>query len=272
MEQELEQQITMNINDAAKIVGVTATTIRNWEKAGLITPHRTANKYRVFTANDMERLRRIKELSIDKNMNLSAILSLLGKDYTHQNGNKGVTRSMLGEKWHKHRLKKGLSVAEVAGQVGISTSYLSKIESAQANVSFDILERLAQFYGENLLYYFQPQPSKNPFLSVGEQKEFSIGLEGVSLTSHSSLPDANLSPMIYTVQPLAGRKEASVHHGEEFLYVLQGTIEFCLDNIDYTLHPGDSVHYYSSVPHKWRNPSEQQVAKMIWVYTNGGEV
>lgn len=136
MEQKQKLPITMTINDAAKITGVTPTTIRNWEKAGLITPQRGSNHYRTFTVNDIERLRKIKALSIDENLNLSTISSLLSKDYSHYSETNCVTRSMLGDKWQKYRIKKGLSLAEVAEQVGISASYLAKIETAQANVSF----------------------------------------------------------------------------------------------------------------------------------------
>ncbi len=273
MEKDLDQQVTMSINDAAKIVGVTAATIRNWEKAGLITPHRSASQYRIFTPGDIDRLRKIKEFSIEKNMNLATIASLLGKDYSHQSGeSSGVTRTMLGQKWQEDRIKKGLSLSDVAEQVGISVSYLAKIEAAQANVSFDILERLARFYGENPLYYFKSDTSQRPYVSTGEKEKFTIGLEGVTLTSRSTLPDARLSPMTYTVKPLSGRNEPNTHHGEEFLYILQGTIEFHLKDEVFMLHVDDSIHYHSSVPHYWRNPSETETAKMLWVYTDRREV
>jgi len=272
MQHELDGQITINITDAAQIVGVTATTIRNWERAGLINPQRTEKRYRIFTVNDIERLRKIKALSIDKNMNLSSIASLLGKDYTYQNATSSVTRTMLGEKWQKHRIKKGLSINEVAEKIGISASYLAKIESAQANVSFDILKKLAEFYGENPLYYFQSDTNDIAFHKKDQHESFEIGLEGVSVSSRSSLKDARISPMIYTVQPLCGRLKANSHHGEEFLYVTSGRIEFCLKDECYLLYQGDTIHYSSSVPHKWRNPSETEIATMLWVYTVGGEM
>ena len=264
-------QITMNINDVAKLVGVSTTTLRNWEKSGLITPQRADNRYRVYTGVEIQRLKEIKELSINKGMSLTAIRSLLSKNYSH-NTPTGVTREMLGDKWQKHRIKKGLSVSEVAEQVGISTSYLAKIEAAQANVSYDILEKLAKYYGENPLYYFHSESSETPYVSIGDEEAFTIGLEGVSLISRSTLPDAELSTMIYNIEPLCGRMESNAHHGEEFIYVLQGTIEFRLNEGDpYILKEGHSIHYYSSVPHKWRNPSKTQKAKMLWVYASRGE-
>ncbi len=267
-----DAQITMNINDAAKLVGVTTTTLRNWEKAELITPQRSHNRYRIYTGAEIQRLREIKELSIDKGISLPAIKSLLSKNYACNQPN-GVTRGMLGEKWQQYRVKKGLSVNHVAEQVGISPSYLAKIEAAQANVSYDILERLAKFYGENPLYYFQPEVSETPYVNTGEGEGFSIGLDGVTLNSRATLPDAQLSPMTFTIEPLCGRMEANSHHGEEFIYVLQGVLEFQLDdNPPYLLKEGHSLHYDSSLPHKWKNPSQSQAAKMLWVYCSKGEV
>jgi DNA-binding transcriptional MerR regulator/quercetin dioxygenase-like cupin family protein len=272
MENFSDTQITMTINDASKLVGVSTTTLRNWEKAGLITPTRKNNRYRLYTGADIHRLKEIKELSIEKGISLPAIHSLLSKNYTH-NTHAGVTRGMLGDKWQKHRLKKGLSVSEVAEQIGISPSYLAKIEAAQANVSYDILEKLAHFYGENPLYYFKPNFTKSPHVCTGDEETFTIGLEGVTLSSRSTLPEAEISPMIYDIEPLCGRMASNSHHGEEFVYVLTGTMEYTLNDKEiYLLNEGESIHYFSITPHKWRNPSKTKNAKILWTYVNRGEV
>ena len=218
----LQNQITMNINEAAELVGVSAGTIRNWEKAGLIAPNRHNNRYRVFTMTNIDRLKQIKELSIDQKMNLSAIRSLLDKDYSGLSPLKeqSISKRMLGDKWKKHRVKKGLSVTHVAEQVGISPSYLSKIENSQANASIDILKRLSEFYGENILYYYEEDDSVEPIRSTGKTEKFTIGLEGVVLSARSTLRDSNLKVMTYTIEPQRGRMEANTHHGEEFIYIL----------------------------------------------------
>jgi len=263
--------ITVNIKEAAKLIDVTPATIRNWEKHGLVAPVRLKNGYRAYSSADIERLQKIKKYSIEDKMSISAIKILLNKDYQYKvsEGKETVTKKMLGKKWKQHRLEKGLSINEVAVAIGITPSYLFKIENSQANPSFNILEKLATFYGENVLFYFQNETS-NPMSRTGKTEKFSIGLEGVILTARNTLESSNLKVMTYTIQPGCGRKEHISHHGEEFIFVLDGQVNFFMDSEKYELKVGDSLHFHSTQKHKWINPSKTKTAKMLWVYTFSG--
>jgi quercetin dioxygenase-like cupin family protein len=44
-------------------------------------------------------------------------------------------------------------------------------------------------------------------------------------------------------------KEVSVHDGEEFIYVLDGTIVLNIGEDTFDLSPGDSAYYLSTTPH-----------------------
>ena len=47
----------LKINEAAKFVGVTPNTLRNWEKSGKISVIRSPlNRYRLYKKEDLERL------------------------------------------------------------------------------------------------------------------------------------------------------------------------------------------------------------------------
>lgn len=63
---------------AANELGLTIDTIRNWEMNGLITVKRKDNGYRIYDANDMNRLKIIRSLRC-ANYSLSAILRMLNK-------------------------------------------------------------------------------------------------------------------------------------------------------------------------------------------------
>ncbi|MGN1416312.1 MAG: MerR family transcriptional regulator [Oscillospiraceae bacterium] len=63
---------------AAKELGLTIDTIRNWEMNGLLTVKRKQNGYRVYDSNDMDRLKIIRSLRC-ANYSLSSILRMLKK-------------------------------------------------------------------------------------------------------------------------------------------------------------------------------------------------
>ena len=64
--------------DAAKQLGVTPDTLRNWERNGLIRIWRLQNGYRMYTAGDIERLQVIRTLRL-AGYSLSSILRLMNQ-------------------------------------------------------------------------------------------------------------------------------------------------------------------------------------------------
>jgi quercetin dioxygenase-like cupin family protein len=76
-----------------------------------------------------------------------------------------------------------------------------------------------------------------------------------------------LECMLFRVPPKSGSDGAYSHVGEEFLYMLEGTLEIWLDELEcYVLRPGDSFWFESNLGHRWFNPSDEE-AVLLWVNT-----
>lgn len=65
------------ISMAARHLGMHPQTLRKYERLGLIRPSRTLGSMRVYTANEIERLRTIKHLVDDVGVNLAGVQRLL---------------------------------------------------------------------------------------------------------------------------------------------------------------------------------------------------
>lgn len=78
MQPPQDDSIVYKRSQAAKELGLTIDTIRNWEMNGLLTVKRKQNGYRVYDSNDMNRLKIIRSLRC-ANYSLSAILRMLRK-------------------------------------------------------------------------------------------------------------------------------------------------------------------------------------------------
>jgi MerR family transcriptional regulator/heat shock protein HspR len=61
------------ISVAAELAGMHPQTLRIYESRGLITPQRSAGKTRLYSQDDVERLRRIQELTSELGMNLAGV-------------------------------------------------------------------------------------------------------------------------------------------------------------------------------------------------------
>jgi len=64
------------ISVAAELAGVHPQTLRNYERSGLLDPTRTAGGSRRFSERDLERLRRIQELT-SEGLNLEGVRQVL---------------------------------------------------------------------------------------------------------------------------------------------------------------------------------------------------
>lgn len=65
------------ISVAARMLGMHPQTLRKYERLGLVQPGRTIGSMRVYSRDELERLRAIKRLVDDSGINLAGVQRLL---------------------------------------------------------------------------------------------------------------------------------------------------------------------------------------------------
>ena len=76
-----------------------------------------------------------------------------------------------------------------------------------------------------------------------------------------------LQSMLFRVAPLAGSDGSYSHQGEEFIYMMSGTLEVWLDELEcFVLSEGDSFWFESTLGHRWFNPGQED-AVLLWINT-----
>jgi len=267
-----EDNITFTINQVAKMLGVVSATIRNWEKSGLITVKRSSSNYRIFTLDDIETLKKIKEYSIDKHMGVHAIKMLLpsaGTDveqYVEQQKESFYSKKLMSAKWREIRKQQGYTLEEVSRAVGISVAHLSKLENG-GNISLDIMNKLAHFYRESPLYFMEETAQENRLVRKGCGEPIRLKNDpGVEMTSLIAMKEHMMYPVMCTVEPGCGNVMPHTHNGEELIYLVSGVIEYRInDEPPYILHPGDTFYHRGDEQHSWRNVSTKP-AKLLWIH------
>jgi len=172
---------------------------------------------------------------------------------------KGSEEVHVGEKIKALREAKGLSLKEVADLSGFSTALLSQVENHMVSPSLGTIVKLARALGlkvSDLLGETQGEP----FTIVRKDERKSVSRfaskDGVKYGySYESLgfekKDRHMEPFIVTLEPATIKStKASTHEGEEFIFVLEGEMEVILGNNTDVLHPGDSIYYDSTIPHR----------------------
>jgi DNA-binding transcriptional MerR regulator/quercetin dioxygenase-like cupin family protein len=253
----------LKIGDVAKQIGVSPSVIRSWESLGLTRPHRTESKYRLYTAEDLQLLKRARFLRKVRGLNAAAIVQLLrreGKTRPARDGNAGV----IGAHLRRLRERRKLSLAEVASTVGISVGFLSALERSQMSGSVGTLRKLARFYKTNILDFFEANGTSSRQVRPVQRKVLKAG-DGVQMEL-LAWGNTVMEPHLFRIKPGAGSGESYAHEGEEFIYVLRGELEIALDGEHYRLKRGDSFYFESATPHRWKNPGRGD-ASILWVNT-----
>jgi len=254
----------LTVGETAGILGVSPSTLRLWENVGLITPARSNGRYRLYTPELLEVLKRIKYLRDVKLLNLPGIRQVLGTT-APKKPSRDSQPTDLGRKLRRLRKKCGLGVVEAAKRAKISAGFLSAIELSRANPSVATLQRLSATYGTTVLDFFDLPKQANHLVRPRDRRAIQTQ-SGVRI-EQLSVGARQLESQIFRVPPGAGSDGAYSHQGEEFIYMMTGALEIWLDELQcHTLREGDSFWFESTVGHRWYNPSSEE-AVLLWINT-----
>jgi DNA-binding transcriptional MerR regulator/quercetin dioxygenase-like cupin family protein len=252
----------LTVGQTARILGVSPSTLRLWESVGLVAPVRSNGRYRLYSPELLKVLKRIKYLREVQRLNVPGIKRELGATTTLR---RTQEPKPLGPKLKRLRTRTGLPIADAAKRAGISTGFLSSVERGQANASVATLQRLATCYGVTVMDLFQAPKSRERLVRPADRRvlEMHSGVRMEMLSSGATM----LQSMLFRVAPLSGSDGSYSHQGEEFIYMLSGTLEMWLDEMEcFVLHEGDSFWFESTLGHRWFNPGEVD-AVLLWINT-----
>src|SRR6202040_3699582 len=162
-------QTGLKIGDVARLVGVSPSVIRSWEKLGLTRPRRSASKYRLYSAADVKLLKRARFLRQVRGLNAPAIVQMLKQAGLLRPASNGAAGA-IGIRLRQLRKTRGLSLAQVAKAAGISVGFLSALERSHMSASVSTLRKLARFYKTNILDFFDASESNSRLVPQHKRK------------------------------------------------------------------------------------------------------
>jgi DNA-binding transcriptional MerR regulator/quercetin dioxygenase-like cupin family protein len=255
----------LTIGQTARIVGVSSSTLRLWENVGLISPARNSGKYRLYSPEVLEVLKRIKYLRDVKRLNVPGIKQELDNGHRPAKPRPVGEKTDVGPKLRQLRKGLGLGLLKAAEQASITPGFLSAIELSRANPSVATLQRLAATYNTTVLEFFDIPHHTRRLIRPRERR--SLRTESGVEMELLSMGTKMLECMLFRVPPKSGSDGTYSHVGEEFIYMLKGSLEFWLDELEvHELQEGDSFWFESNLGHRWFNPTDKE-AVLIWVNT-----
>lgn len=172
----------------------------------------------------------------------------------------------IGEKIKHLRLRHQLTQEELADRLELSKSFISQIERNRTSPSIQTLEEITQTFGLSLKDFFEEE---EPQVSFSKDDSFEKYEKDHKMHIRWLIPNAqqrDMEPILVTLEPNGITYEDTAHTGQEFGYVLEGTLELQLGTQCFTLTKGEAFYYDATTSHLLRNPSTSE-AKFLWIST-----
>ncbi|BCW86418.1 MerR family transcriptional regulator [Paenarthrobacter ureafaciens] len=257
----------LKIGHVASVIGVSTARIRLWEDEGLITPRRTDGGQRRYSSRDVERLERIRTMLDVKGLTFRGVRQSLGDDAESDEVSLGPAADPVAERAKVWRMRRGMSLRELAKRTGISPSALSAFERGLSKPNTGRLSKIAHALDSTIPELLgTPHPEDQVVVRAAERESLPLNEEGVIIELLYKSSTVLQSQWI-TVNPGCGIFEAIAHTGEDFVTVVSGQLDLVLDKIEtHHLNTGDSITFPSTRPHSFSNQGDSPT-HLIWVNT-----
>ncbi len=168
-----------------------------------------------------------------------------------------VLEVAIGREARTLRQQQGLTVADLAQRAGLSGGMLSKIENGQASPSLTTLQSLAQALQVPLTAFFRRYEETRPAIHVKAGEGVETERTGTraghqyNLLGHigSNSSGVIVEPYLITLTAASDIFPTFQHDGMEFLYMLEGAVDYRHGDRIFPLRPGDSLFFDADTPH-----------------------
>ncbi len=169
----------------------------------------------------------------------------------------------VGQRIRLARQERGLSVPELANQVGCSDEYLEWVEDGQVVPPVALLLQLAKALQLDSATFLHAHD-----LSVQRLEEAAKRTENYSYQTLTT-PEADKHLMAFSVTIPPKMVHGGVgyqHEGEEFVYVLSGEVDITVDQDTKRLAQKESLRFNANLDHHLSNPGDGEAELLVILY------
>lgn len=173
----------------------------------------------------------------------------------------------IGEKIKRLRMKNGLTQQELANRCELSKGFISQVERDLTSPSIATLVDILECLGTNLKDFFNDTDDekiifKKEDIFIQEDEKLGYHIQWIIPNAQKN----HMEPIIITLNPGGRSEKDDPHDGEEFGYVLLGSIYLHLGNRKFRAKKGESFYFRPNAVHYISNETKKR-AVVLWVST-----
>lgn len=145
-----------------------------------------------------------------------------------------------------------LSAERMAEKLDLDLNTYLKYEQGEEDFSFSFLSNAAALLGVDVVEIITGDTPKLTICSLVRKgggydvsKNASYGYKHLAFTFKNKLAE----PFMVTEKPYDTPPKQHAHNGQEFNYMVSGSMEFHLGDVMYVLNEGDSIYFDAKIPH-----------------------
>jgi electron transfer flavoprotein alpha subunit len=173
----------------------------------------------------------------------------------------------FGAKIQKIRKSRDWTVESLAKATGQTPEFLALVESDKMSPPVSFLLSLAGALGVDPGTFL----SREEQTAIRDQRAKAFIKRTKSYSYETLTPGAeesHLRAFMVTIESHHAHKPVEYRHeGEEFIFVMEGDLEFVLGGKPHVLKKGESIHFNSDIPHKLKSLSNEPTRCLVMLYT-----
>lgn len=173
----------------------------------------------------------------------------------------------FGAKIQKIRKSRDWTVESLAKATGQTPEFMALVESDKMSPPVSFLLRLAGALGVDPGTFL----SREEQTAIRDQRAQAFIKRTKSYSYETLTPGAeesHLRAFMVTIESHHAHKPVEYRHeGEEFIFVMEGDLEFVLGGKPHVLKKGESIHFNSDIPHKLKSLSNEPTRCLVMLYT-----
>ena len=173
----------------------------------------------------------------------------------------------IGDKIKRMRIEKGLTQEELANRCELSKGFISQLENDLTSPSIATLIDILEILGTNLKEFFSDDRDEK--ITYTYEDMFETENEELKYSLMWLVPNAQknmMEPIMITLKPGGQYLEEDPHEGEEFGYVIKGTIRIHYGAMTAIARAGETFYYKAGKKHYLENTGARD-AVLIWITT-----
>jgi transcriptional regulator with XRE-family HTH domain len=174
----------------------------------------------------------------------------------------------LGQRLRARRKAIGKTLQQVATESSLTVGFISQIERGISTPSLASLYNVAQALETTVDHFVSRAPARRHSVvsHSGQRQTYKVGDTARFYEFlERGFPEAKLNACLSHV-PAGNVTEVMSHDGEEFVYLVSGTMRYEVDGVTYMCGPGDTLHFDSHKPHRGENIGTETAVE-LWVGT-----